>query len=186
MVKNLPAMQETSIQSELVRSPGEGNGYALQYACLENSMDRGNWLHPTGSQRVRHNWATNTQQQSSITVTEDGITDSMHVGSGGLRELVTDREAWRAAVHGVTKSQTRLSDWTELNRRWKKRTTFLQEESVLRQRSLDVKVYSTLQVPCHYAYPWVLHIKHTWLLLLQCSFFGSILCHLKYVRIHRK
>ena len=45
----------------------------------------------------------------------DGITDLMDVSLSELRELVMDREAWRAAIHGVSKNQTQLSNWTELN-----------------------------------------------------------------------
>ena len=47
----------------------------------------------------------------------DGITDLVDMSLGKLRELVVDREAWCAVIHGAAKSQTRLSDWTELNHR---------------------------------------------------------------------
>ena len=45
----------------------------------------------------------------------DGITDLMHMSLSELREMLMDREAWRATIHGVAKSRTRLSNWTELN-----------------------------------------------------------------------
>ena len=45
----------------------------------------------------------------------DGITDSIDVSLSEVREMVMDREAWRAVIHGIAKSRTRLSDWTELN-----------------------------------------------------------------------
>ena len=57
----------------------------------------------------------------------DGITDSMDMGLGGLRELVRDMEAWRAVVHGVAKSRTRPSDWTDT--KYRRGKTYLCEES---------------------------------------------------------
>ena len=58
----------------------------------------------------------------------DGINDSMDMSLGELRELVMDREAWRAVIHVVAKSRTRLSDWTELN--WTEPITGINQNSM--------------------------------------------------------
>ena len=71
----------------------------------------------------------------------DGVTDSMDVSLSELQEIVMDREAWHAAIHGVAKIQTRLSDWTELT---ELNYTTVVEKMSLRLNSLDLNPSSTL------------------------------------------
>ena len=70
----------------------------------------------------------------------DGISDSMDMCLGRLRELVMDREAWRAVIHGVAKSWTRLSHWTELN--WSQNIDF----KLLKVGFEEANCYSELQL----------------------------------------
>ena len=86
------------------------------------------------------------QEEKGMTEDEmDGITDLMDVGMGEVRELVMDREAWRAAVRGVTKSQTQLSDWTELNfqfwRGYEEIYVFLHEFMYLERLRTEIHVF---------------------------------------------
>ena len=72
------------------------------------------WLIGKDSDAGR-DWGQEEKGTAEDEMAGNGITDSIDLSLSDLRELVMDREAWRAAIHGVSKSRTRLSDWTELN-----------------------------------------------------------------------
>ena len=157
--------REVQLVPAIPASPAKTPDTWVNLKCLSScwipsSMKPHVWSQPTPHKKGTS--CTHLPCSQRMRWLEDN-TDSMDVSLSELQELVMDREAWRAAIHGVTKSQTRLSDWTELNFRVVKKEMVVvlsHHSEMVFLCTWNTKIITFIYVPCRQKQSWLVQYTY--------------------------